>query len=95
MHTSQPRGNPPRLSELIEADPTEQRQAERDPEREPAVIGDVEDGQATQQVVDRRPAKRPHGPEDHEPGQERDARLAAAHRSTASGASQIKVASPA
>ena len=66
------RGQAARLSELIEADPAEQRQTERDPEREPAVIGDVEHGQGAQQVVDRRPAKCSHGPEDHEPGQECD-----------------------
>ncbi len=37
-------GETPRLTKLIQTDPPEHRQAERNPERQPAVIGDVEDG---------------------------------------------------
>ncbi len=81
-------------SELIEAEPAEQRQTERDPEREPAVIGDFEHGQARSRLSTGGQRNAPMHPKTHEPGQKRDVRLAP-RTTTASGASQIKVARPA
>ena len=81
--------------ELIETDPTEQRQAERDPERESAVIGDVENGQGC--AAGCRPAASETPPWRRRPRARSGKRLGASRPrvTTASGASQIKVASPA
>ena len=45
---------PPRPAEVVDPDPSQQGQAEGQPEREPPVVGHVEDGTRPEQVVDRR-----------------------------------------
>ena len=44
-------GNLAGLIQVVQSDPPEYRQAEGDPECEPAIIGDVEDRQGPEEVV--------------------------------------------
>ncbi len=73
----QPRGDPgsrevPAPGQPVDPERSQQAQTECDPEREPAVVGHVENGQGTEQVVDRKKAERGHRPDDAQRHQEAD-----------------------
>ncbi len=55
---------------MVQPDPAQDRQPEGDPEGQPPVIDHVEDGDRSEQVVDRRQAERPHRSDRHHPREE-------------------------
>ncbi len=83
------------IATAVKPDAAQQRQAERDPEREPAVIGDIKTGNARSRLSTGGQRNAPSPARRGDRGQKARRGTSGRRVTTASGASQIKVASPA
>ncbi len=61
---------PDGFAQMVEPDPSQDRQPKGDPEGQPSVVGDVEDGQGPQEVIDRRNPEGSHRADRHHPDEE-------------------------